>query len=165
MSDMHCVIDGESINYMEERILKVNLNKSEKETVEVFQAAVMDTIKECYADEAPKKLFEYRREVAEDAKEKGEINPVRIPQRLFADNEKAAKRYEEKTQDLEIKDTPVFVSPQTRRSLTKKQKIVTENGIEILVPIEYLDDKNIFEYKQENGMVNIYIHDVNGTLK
>ena len=165
MSDMRCVIDGESINYMEERILKVNLDKSEKETVQVFQAAVMDTIKECYEDEAPKKLFEYRKDVAEDAKQKGEINPVRIPQRLFADNEKAARRYEEKTQDLEIKDTPVFVSPQTRRSLTKKQKIVTENGIEILVPIEYLDDKTVFEYKQENGMVNIYIHDVNGTLK
>ncbi|MBP3296646.1 MAG: hypothetical protein J6M27_08695, partial [Lachnospiraceae bacterium] len=60
---------------------------------------------------------------------------------------------------------PVYVSPKTTKSLAKKQKIVTESGIEILVPVEYLEDKSVFEYKQENGRVSIHIHDVNGTIK
>ncbi|MBR3525688.1 MAG: nucleoid-associated protein [Lachnospiraceae bacterium] len=165
MSDMRCMIGGESVCYMAERILKVDLKRSEKETVQSFQEAVIDTIRECYEDEAPKKLFEYRREVSEDAGSRGEINPVRIPQRVFADNPKAQERYEERSREMELKDTPLPVSPKTTRSLKKKQRIVTENGIEILVPVDLLEDKNIFDFHQENGMVSITIHDVNGSLK
>ncbi|MCR5249508.1 MAG: nucleoid-associated protein [Lachnospiraceae bacterium] len=165
MSDMRCMIDGESVNYMAERILQLDLNKSEKETVQCIQEAVLDTIRECYEDEAAAKVFSYRKAVAEEAKEHGEINPVRIPKRLFEDNPKAQERYEERSEELKIQDSPMPVSPKTRRTLAKKQKIVTKSGIEISVPVECLEDKNIFEYKQENGMVSIYIHDVNGTLK
>ncbi|MBR5420991.1 MAG: nucleoid-associated protein [Lachnospiraceae bacterium] len=165
MSDMRCMIGTESVNYMAERILKLDLRVSEKETVDSFQEAVIETIKECYEDEAPKKLFDYRQAVAEEARERGEINPVKIPERLFSDNAKAQERYEQRTEETEIPDAPMYVSPKTRRSLNRKQKIVTENGIEILVPLEYLDDKNVFDFRQENGMVSITIHDVNGTLK
>ncbi len=165
MSDMKCMIGDRQVDYMAEKILQVELNKSEKETVKVIEDVVIDTIKECYREEAPKKLFEYRKTMAEEAKEKGEINPVKIPQRIFADSEKARERFEERTEELEIPKAPMYVSPKTRRALSKKQKIVTENGIEILVPVEYLEDKDVFEYRQENGMVSIYIHDVNGTLK
>jgi len=165
MSDMHCMIDGESVDYMAERILKISLKKSEKETVQVIQEAVLDTIKECYKEEAPKKVFEYRQAVANEAKEQGKIDPVRIQETVFADNEKAKERFTEKSEDLAIPQKPVYVSPKTTKSLAKKQKIVTESGIEILVPVEYLEDKSVFEYKQENGRVSIHIHDVNGTIK
>ncbi|MBR1471059.1 MAG: nucleoid-associated protein [Lachnospiraceae bacterium] len=165
MSDMRCMIDGESVDYMAERILQINLNKSEKETVQVIQEAVLDTIRECYQEEAPKKVFEYRQAVAEEAKENGIVNPVRIQETIFADNEKAKERFTERSEDLQIPQKPLYVSPKTQRTLAKKQKIVTKNGIEILVPVEYLEDKNVFDYKQENGMVSIRIHDVNGSLK
>ncbi|MCR5119012.1 MAG: nucleoid-associated protein [Lachnospiraceae bacterium] len=165
MSDMKCIIGDEQIDYMAERILKVGLEKSEKETVKVIEDVVVDTIKECYKENAPKKLFEYRQTMASEAKEKGEIDPVKLPERVFADSPKAKERFIEKSEEMEIPQKPMYVSPKTRRALSKKQKIVTENGIEILVPVEYLKDKDIFEYKQENGMVSIYIHDVNGTLK
>jgi hypothetical protein len=150
---------------MAERILKISLKKSEKETVQVIQEAVLDTIKECYKEEAPKKVFEYRQAVANEAKEQGKIDPVRIQETVFADNEKAKERFTEKSEDLAIPQKPVYVSPKTTKSLAKKQKIVTESGIEILVPVEYLEDKSVFEYKQENGRVSIHIHDVNGTIK
>ncbi len=165
MSDMYCVIGEERVNYMADRILKVDLNKSEKQTVEDFQEAVMDTIRECYVEEAPKKVFEYRQKVAEEAKESGEIDPVRIREQVFADSPKAQERFASRTEELDLPEKPVYVSPRTCRSLAKKQKIVTESGIEILVPVEFLEDKDKFEYKQEHGRVSIYIHDVNGSVK
>ena len=50
--------------------------------------------------------------------------------------------------------------------LNKKQKIVTESGIEIIVPIEFLQNNDVFEYIQdETGKVSIIIKDVGTILK
>jgi len=165
MSDTRCIIDGVSTNYMAEKILQLELQKSEKEFVSVFETAVLDTIKECY-DQPPKKVFEYRQAVASEVEERGNLNPVRMEEVLFADNEVAKENFREKVEELELPTKPVEVSQKTQRKLKKKQKIVTENGIEILVPIEYLEDKDVFDYRQdESGTVSIVIRDCNGTLK
>lgn len=165
MSDAECTIGDERVNYMSDRILQLDLKKSEKETVKVIQDVITDTIRECYEDEAPKKLFEYRRAVADTAKEEGEINPKRIRETLFADNEAAMESCIRRSEDKNVEEKPVYVSPKTRRSLAKKQKIVTGSGIELLVPIELLEDKNTFDFHQENGMVSITISDVSGEVK
>ena len=165
MSDMRCVIGDREVNYMAECILKLELNRSEKETVKEIQEAVIDTIKECYEDEAPRKVFEYRQNLVREAEDTGEINPVKIPERIFADSEKARERFTERCEEKKIPKAPVELQKKTQRALSKKQKIVTKNGIEILVPVELLEDKNVFDFKQENGMVAITIHGLNGTLK
>lgn len=166
MSDMICHIENESVNYMAEKILKLELVKSEKEMVKVMENAVLDTIKECYKKEAPQKVFEYRQSVAEEVQDYGIISPQHLEEVVFADNEEAKEVYREKLEELEIPKRPLPVSNKTERQLKKKQKIVTENGIEILVPIEYLEDKNVFDYRQdESGQVSIVIKDVGGNLK
>ena len=165
MSDSRIIMDGESVNYMAEKILQLELKKSEKEMVTVFENAVLDTIRECY-EETPQKVFEYRQEAVSQAKEMGEISPVRMEKILFADNEQAKEVYHEKVEELQIADKPVEVSKKTERKLKKKQKIVLESGIELQVPIECLEDKNLFDYSQdEHGNVLIKIQDVGGVLK
>ena len=165
MSDSKCLIGDENVNYMASRILHLDLKKSEKEAVKIIQDVVTDTIRECYEDDAPKKIFEYRKAVADTAKEEGEINPKRIREQVFSDNRKALEICEQKSEEREVKDTPVYVSPKTRRSLAKKQKITTGSGIELLVPVELLEDKNTFDFRQENGMITITISDVSGEVK
>lgn len=169
MSDTICHIGSEPINYMANRILKLEkaLKKSEKETVSVIENVVLDTIKECYKQEAPQKIFEYRQSIAEEAEDYGNISPAHMEKTVFADNEKALETYREKLEERDIPaNRPVEVGKKMQRKLKKKQKIVTENGIEIMVPIEFLEDKNVFTYQQEeNGSVSIVIHDVKGNLK
>jgi len=163
MSDTRCHVDNESINYMADRILQLEkaLSKSEKETVKVIETAALDTIKECYKEEAPKKVFEYRSRVADDATDYGNISPMTLEQTVFADNEEAKNIYKEKLKELDISEKPVAISKKTTRQLQKKQRIVTESGIEILVPIEYLEDESVFQYQQfESGKVSIVINDV-----
>lgn len=166
MSDMRCHIDNESINYMADRILKLNLEKSEKEAVNEIETAVIDTIKEVYKEEAPKKIFEYRQSVVDAAEDMGNISPKRVEEVVFADNEKAKEVYQEKLETMDIPKKPVEVSNKTKRQLKKKQKIVTESGIEILVPVEFLSDKNIFDYREDpSGKVSIVIKDISGNIK
>jgi len=168
MSDTICHIETESFNYMADRILKLEkLNKSEKEVVSVIEEAAINTIKECYKREAPQKVFEYRNVIAEEAQDYDNISPVVLEEKVFADNEDAKKIYREKLEELDIPaEKPLPVSTKTKKALKKKQKIVTENGIEILVPIEYLENKSVFDYRQDElGGVSIVINDVSGVLK
>lgn len=167
MSDTRCHVNGEYMNYMADRILKLELNKSEKEIVQSIENVVMDTIKECYKNEAPNKVFEYRQSVAEEAADYESISPEHVEKTVFADNEAAKEVYRRKLEEIDIPpQKPVEVSKKTQRQLKKKQKIVTENGIEILVPIEYLENREVFEFRQEEtGSVSIVIKDVKGNLK
>ena len=168
MSDTKCHIDNTSLNYMADRILKleIKLSKSEKEVVNVIEKAALDTIRECYKEKTPEKVFEYRERVADEAADYGNISPLSLEQTVFADNEDAQNTYKEKLKELDISEKPVAISKKTTRALQKKQKIVTENGIEILVPIEFLDDSSIFEYHEDpSGKVSIVINDVSGNLK
>lgn len=166
MSDYKCHLDGKVINYMADEILKIELTPSEKEMVSVIETAVLDTIKECYKKEAPQKVFEYRQSLASEVQDYGNISAVNMERTVFADNEEAKEVYREKMEELQIPKKPIEVGKKTQRKLNKKQKIVTENGIEILVPIEYLEDKEVFEYRQEEtGSVSIVIKDVKGNLK
>lgn len=168
MSDTRCHIDNESFNYMADKILKLEagLKKSEKEMVTVIEEAAIETIKECYKEEAPKKVFEYRASLVDEVADYSNISPEIIERRVFADNELAKEKYKEKMKEKDIPSKPVPVSKKTMRQLSKKQKIVTENGIEILVPIECLEDENVFEYHQDpTGKINIVIKDVRGDIK
>lgn len=168
MSDSKCYVDGSSVNYMAEKILKLELKKSEKELVTVFESAVMDTIRECYGtfEEAPKKVFEYRQEVVNEAKEMGEISPVRMEEVVFADNDHAKEVYREKVEELQIADKPVEIGKKTERKLKKKQKIVMNCGIELQVPIDCLENDNLFQFKQdEHGNILIRIQDVGRVIQ
>lgn len=167
MTDMRCHVDNESINYMAERILQIDLVRSEKESVKRLEEAVIDTIKECYKDEAPKKVFEYRQSIVDEVEDHGRVVPKRLEEVVFADSDEAKAIYHEKLVTKDIpEDKPVEVSNKTKRQLKKKQKIVTENGIEILVPIEYLEDKSVFDYRQDpGGRVSIVIKDTSGNVR
>lgn len=169
MSDTRCYVGGQSINYLADSILKLDtdLKQSEKEAVNVIESIVMDTIKECYPEEVPQKVFEYRQSIAEEAQEYGMVSPVTMEKKVFADSDRAVERYREKLDNHDIQPaSPVEVSKKTQRQLKKKQRIVTENGFEILVPIEYLENPEFFQFQQEvTGSVTIRIQDVNGYLK
>lgn len=166
MSDTICHVDNESVNFMSDRILKLELHKSEKEVVEQIETVVMDTIKECYKEEAPKKIFEYRQSVASEAAQYGDISPANLEKNVFEGDDRAVEVYREKLEELNIPKKTIPVSSKTQRQLKKKQKIVTENGIEILIPIEYLEDKTVFDYRQDAaGGVSIVIKDSSSNIK
>lgn len=159
ISDTECCVGSESVNYLAKLVLKLNAERSEKEKVRRFDDAVVQTIKECYEEkEAPKKILEYKAEIAGAVDASGSINVSDIEKTVFADNEKAAGIYESRMQEVEIPWEPMPVSPKMERTIKKKQKIVTDNGIEIMVPVEYLTDDSVFECRNcDDGSVAIII--------
>ena len=153
-------VENEKSNYLSEMVLQLAIEKSEEEVVKAYEKTIVDTIQECYEEKAPEKIMEYKQAVAEKVVQTGELNIAEIQQEVFEDNEQARILCKEKLEEKEIPVKPMEVSKKMEKKLLKKQKIVTQNGIEILVPIDYLKDPSIFEYHQhEDGIISILIKD------
>ncbi|MBQ3794358.1 MAG: nucleoid-associated protein [Lachnospiraceae bacterium] len=160
ISDFNCYVDSEKCNYLADKICKLQQQRSEKETVESITTAIEETIQETYEEKAPEKILESRQMIANLVAEKGEISNDIVRNAIFADNEEAQDRYTEKTVEERLPKETVYVSNKMEKRLARKQKIVTDSGIEILVPLEYLRDPSIFEYVQdETGKICIMIKD------
>ena len=84
-----------------------------------------------------------------------------LEEAVFKDNEQAAVLYQEVAEQQQIPKIPVYVSKKTERKLGKKQKLVTDSGIELLVPLELLKDESILEYHQnDDGKMSILIKEI-----
>lgn len=161
VSDYECHIQGIMMNYLAEYILKLSFKPSEAVTVKAIDQSVVETIKHCYEEQAPKKIIEYKTAVADQVEEKGQIDVSELEETIFKDNAEAAAIYQEVSVQQEIPRTPVYVSKKTERRLTKKQKLVTDSGIEILVPLELLRDDSVFEYHHnDDGKISILIKEI-----
>ena len=138
------------------------MKKSEKKTVEVMREAAVEVIRECYPKEqVAEKLMDYKREVATHAEQTGSLSLPSIEREVFADNPKAEHAYRERMAHEQVQREPIPVSPKTERALTKKAKLVTDNGIELLVPVEYLKNPDYVEYVQdEDGKITILLKDI-----
>lgn len=153
-------VENEKSNYLAEMILQLSLSCSEEEVVKVYQEAIVNTIKECYEEKAPQKIMDYRKAVYETISENGELDIQKIQETVFEDNEIAFERCQEIIEEKEVPIKPMEISGKMEKKLTQKQKIITKNGIEILVPVDYLKDPAVFEYQQlEDGSISILIKD------
>ncbi len=162
LSDSLYYIDDRKVNYLAECVLRLKAGKSEKEKITIIEDTTIETIRECYPErEVPQKIMDYRTEVAEHAQQTGRVSVAKIEEAVFADNEQASEVYREKLSQERIEREPMPVSKKTERSFCKKQKIVTDNGIELLVPVEYLKNADYVEYLQdEEGNITIILKDI-----
>ncbi len=161
VSDFECYIDGLKQNYLADQVLKLDFKPSEAVTVKAIDDSVVETIKHCYEEQAPQKIMEYKTIVADQVKEKGQIIVPELEEAVFKDNEQAAVLYQEVAEQQQIPKIPVYVSKKTERKLGKKQKLVTDSGIELLVPLELLKDESILEYHQnDDGKMSILIKEI-----
>ncbi len=162
MSDSQYYVDDCHVNYLAECVLQLKPKPSEKETVETIAETTVEVIRECYPEEkVPEKIMDYRKEIANHVEETGRVSVARIEEAVFRDNEAAGAKYRERLQEERIQREPIAVSKKTERALTRKQKIITDNGIELMVPVEYLKNSNYIEYVQdENGNITILLKDI-----
>ena len=162
LSDTEHYIDDVRCNYLAEHVLQLRVRTSEKKMVEVMSEAAVEVIRECYPrEQVPEKIMEYKTEVANHAEATGCVSVPVVEQTVFSDSDVAGERFHERMEVAQIPSEPITVSPKTERTLTRKQKIVTDNGIELLVPVSYLRNPDYVEYVQaEDGKITILLKDI-----
>lgn len=134
--------------------------KTEFEKIDIVEKVVKETIMESYGEQlGEKKFLEYKSVLAQEIEETGEFNPENLLDTFFSDSQKAQETYV--NQLKEIESGSIEISTQMEKKIRKKQKIKTSSGIEIIIPVNMLNDINSIEYIQDRtGKISIVLKDV-----
>jgi hypothetical protein len=153
-----CYIDGEKSTYMD-KIFNVSMEASIAEKVERVEDAITEVIS-YYYDNDIRKSNAVGKCIAESIEETGTIDISDITEFVFDDKPEAKKAFVEKVEQAGIKDQ-VAVNKKVERKYAKKRVIVADNGIEIHVPVEKVNQNQFIEFQTtSDGKIQIMIKNI-----
>ena len=156
-------INDEKIFYLSEKFLLCKGKPSDKEKLSIINKTNKEVLKKHY-DNDFKKTTDLKRAMAENIAESEELEIEEITEKVFRDNPEAQKEYRESIEKQGLMESTVKLAPKTSEKVMKKQKIVTEGGIELHVPGEYLDDRKVKFVNNGDGTIKIEINDIASIL-
>lgn len=157
-------INGEKMYYLSRLFLKCSSKKSEKEKVKILTKTTKKFLENNFEGDY-EKVGEAKKAVAESLKTKDEVDLDEVASNIFKNNIEMKKEYIDTMEKEGLEEKNFKVREQIQRRNFKKQKIVTDTGIEINVPIELFDDKDKIEFiNNVDGTISIVLKQI-GNVK
>lgn len=154
-------INSEKLFILQDVILLLKSERSEKEKLDVFNK-VTKNLEEKYIGDDIEKKAKIKKAVKDCVLDDGTVRVDYIMEKAFDDAEQLKNIYESTLEKSGISKTESITVPdRVLKSKFQRQKITTETGIEINVPIDYYgDDSKIQFIPDENGTLSIVIKNV-----
>ena len=156
-------INDEKIYYLSQKFLLSKGKPSDKEKMAIINKTNKEVLKKHY-DNDFKKTTDLKKAMVENLTESDELEIEEISEKVFRDNPEAQKDYRESIEKRGLTEPRVKLAPKTSEKVLKKQKIITEEGIELHVPVEYLDDRKVKFLNNGDGTIKIEINDITSIL-
>ena len=154
-------VDGAKGYYLSSMVLGVKTSMSLKSKVNIIEKSALQVIKDFYGED-PLRISQAKTELKDCIDENGNIDIDRITKNVFHGNLAAQKSYREAVLKKGITESSFKVNPEIEKKASKKQKIMTDSGIEISLPVNYTENKRKLEFMPNaDGTVSILIKCVN----
>ena len=154
-------VNGEMVNYLSEVFIDGVTDFSLKEKYNIIEKTTEKIVKEYYNDDVQKKS-EIKNAIKESVEQTGKINIEQVADKVFKNNDSMKQNYISQIKDEGFEEKEVEVTEAIERKIAKKQKIKTDEGIEISIPSEILTDKSKIEFKMnDDGTMSIIIKAIN----
>ncbi|GKX31965.1 hypothetical protein SH1V18_44450 [Vallitalea longa] len=172
LSDLHLKvlekkyeIDGNKEYYLSLHLLKCTTNLSSKQQYNIVKKAT-DSITKKYFDENVEKKMDIKQELYNNIEETGEIDLNKFADDAFKNNIEVKKEFIENLSKKGLEEPVVKLSEKTITRSFEKQKIKTDNGIELKIPMElYNDPDNVEFVTNPDGKISILIKNVNKIIQ
>jgi hypothetical protein len=152
------MISGEKDTVID-KIFDLEMEASLSEKVQTIEDAVSEVIA-YYYDEDIRKNNEVEKCISEIIEESGAMDVDQIVERGFRDKPEAQKAFKEKMENSGIQKN-VVVNKKVERKYARKRVIVADNGIEIHVPMERVNQEEFIEFQTtEDGMIQIVLKNI-----
>lgn len=163
--DKKYTIDSEKSYILKEHLLKCKTSPSEKEKLKMFEN-VNDNIEKKYLLNDIEEKAKLKKIVKDTVFDNGYISIKNVIDNSFEDSPKLKEIYKTTLEKSGLKPTEnIEIDKRTLRNKFQIQKISTENGISIDIPIEYYGDTEKIEFvPDENGSINIIIKNVKNII-
>lgn len=154
-------INGEKKSYFSELFVRCRAPLSQKSKLELVTRAVEQVNRKYYGDEDVERKMEIKNVIHRELEEKGSLQPAQVVEKVFPDSPQMKEEVEEKLEKYHIKDEPV--EPRSEQTLRKfrTQKLFTDTGIEITIPMEEYENPDRVEFvTNADGTISVLIKNI-----
>lgn len=161
---LHCVenkveIEGEKVNFYADVVLQSITTPSYKESVKNI-SKITEAMGEKYEIDEVELMPKMKSIIMDNVEKQIPIQTDEIANLLFADKPLAQTDFRD---ELKKKGVPneVQVEYVKPAKIERVQKIKTDKGIEISIPVDYMNSKEFVEFKnQEDGTISIQLKNI-----
>lgn len=154
-------INGEKRPYLSELFLECHAPMSQKTKLDIVTRAVEQVNKKYYGDEDAERKMEVKKAIYEELEEKGSLAVEEVKEKIFKDSPEMQADLEEKLEKYNM--TKEVVEPKSEATIKKfqKQRLTTDTGIEITIPMEEYGDPDKVEFiTNGDGTISVLIKNI-----
>ncbi|MBC7960973.1 MAG: nucleoid-associated protein [Vallitaleaceae bacterium] len=153
-------IEGSKENYLSKRFLKCKTKLSSKQQYGIVKKAT-DEIAKKYFDENIEKKMAIKKELFESIEETGSINLTKFANEIFQTQEDVKEAFMENMEKQGLTEPTIQLQEKTISRSFDKQRIKTDQGIEIKIPMALYNDPNSVEFiNHPDGKISIVIKNI-----
>jgi hypothetical protein len=154
-------IDGVKEFYLSKYLLKCDTKLSSKEQYNIVKKAA-DIISKKYFDEDVEKKMEITQELYNSIEETGEIDLKKFANDVFDSSTSLKDEFLETLEKKGLDEPVIQLTEKTINRSLDRQKIKTDTGVEIKMPMEIYNDLNSIEFvTNPNGKISIVLKNIN----
>jgi len=155
------VVDGLKQPYLSNILLKCGTNLSSKEQLDIVKQTTKQISKKYFNDD-PEKKITLNKELYEAMEEDGMIQLDTYANKVFRHTPEIKEQFMETMEKKGLEQPAITLNERTIEKAFKKQKIRTDEGIEITIPMAFYNDPSKMEISTDSsGKMIITIKDVN----
>lgn len=153
-------INEEKEYYLSKYLLKSVDLLSNKEKMDIVNKVSKKIVKDYYENDVTK-LAEIKSAMVESVEETDAIDIDHIKTSVFKNNIDVQRIYDEEIEKKGLLDKTIEVNENLSKKISKTQKLVMDNGIEIKIPIEYLTSSDIVEFlNNPDGTLSVLLKNI-----
>lgn len=154
-------INGEKKYYFSELFLECRAPMSQKTKLDIVTRAVEQVNKKYYGDEDTSRKMEVKRAIYEELEEKGSLPVEGVKEKIFKDSPQMQADFEEKLEKYNMSKEVVAPKSETTLKKFQKQRLTTDTGIEITIPMEEYKNPDRVEFvTNTDGTVSVIIKNI-----
>ncbi len=153
-------VNGEKDYYISRYILNLEPILSDKEKIDIVNKVTKKVIKEYY-DNDIEKLAEMKNAIVESIEDTSAIDIEHVKSKVFKNNIELHNKYDEEIAKRGLTEKVIPVNENLEKKVQKTQKLITDNGIEIKIPVSYLTESNNVEFiNNPDGTISILLKNI-----
>lgn len=154
-------VNGEKRFYFTELFLRCRAPLSQKSKLDIVTRAVEQVNKKYYGEEDMGRKMEIKNVICRELEDEGSFHVETIKEKVFPDSPQMQEDLDEKLEKYNM--TYEVVAPKNEQTIKKfqKQKITTDTGIEISIPMEeYRNPDHVEFITNEDGTISVLIKNI-----
>ena len=154
-------INGRKTNYLASLLLECHAPLSQKAKLDIVSRAADQIVKKHYGDEDPTRKMEVKKAILTELEKPQGMKVREVPERIFPNSPAMQEELTEKLKETRMEEEVIEPNSPVTVKKFKTQRLITDSGIEIRIPIEETENSDHIEIvTNPDGSRNLIIKNI-----